>query len=791
MTYKIIVSILFGIIGFFINFNSITYPVGEYTVTILLGLLFPLIISISWGWRYGLLSALAGGSQSMWWLWGPSTGYAAFCVIPPFTLWIVWHGYLAQKRKNHQLKWWTNMYLGEIPFRLLNTLNLLTITRWAVHQNPPTWEWASNASNIIPYSFTFLIIIKPAIIGFILLLTVDVLLNLPIVQNFFGLKKIFDNHETDYIISGSLLIGVFYWFLDSFIYSYLDDSGLSFINYLISDIPQSNLYTRTIFFICCLVAGLITSKLLHKQRKNELALYQIKKESTHREALLSSLINSIPDLIWLKNKKGIYLACNPRFEKFFNAKENEIIGKTDYDFIDKELADYFRFNDKKAIMSGKSCINEEEVIFSNDGHKELLETTKTPMFNSKGKIIGILGIGRNITERKNLQNQLSQAKKLESIGRLAGGVAHDFNNMLSVIIGNCELIQYEIQDNVNLKNRLQQITYAAKRSAGLTKQLLTFARKETISPKKIDLNFSIEIILKMLRRLIGENIELIWKPDDNLWKINMDVGQIDQIMTNMCINASDSIKDIGTITIETKNVSVDGEYCKNHNDASIQDYVMLVISDNGCGMSKEIQEHIFEPFYTTKNDNNAPTTGTGLGLATVYGIMKQNKGFINVYSEINNGSTFKLFFPKHTKNDYENITPENEYKKILYGNETILLVEDEQNIMETVKAKLEKLGYTIYAFYKTEDAICSCKNINNIDLLITDVIMPKMNGMDLNNKIKSIHPHIKTLFMSGYTSDVIAHHGILHKGINFIDKPFSLVDISIKIREILDEKKLK
>nr|WP_320192868.1 PAS domain-containing protein [uncultured Desulfobacter sp.] len=399
------------------------------------------------------------------------------------------------------------------------------------------------------------------------------------------------------------------------------------------------------------------------------------KEVINREVLLSSLINAIPDLVWLKDKDGVYLACNSRFEDFFGASEGEILGKTDYDFLETHLADFFRTHDQNAMTKGSALTNEEEIVFASDGHSELLETTKTPMYDNNEELIGILGIGRDITERKLLQEQLAQSRKLESVGRLAGGVAHDFNNMLSIILGNSELIQDDISEGSSLDDHLQQIMYAAKRSAWLTRQLLAFARQETISPKKLDLNHNLEGILNMLRRLIGENIELVWKPGKNLWVIHMDAGQIDQIMTNLCVNARDSIDNVGCITIETQNISIDEAYCLEHADAQVQDYVMLTISDTGAGMSKEVQAHIFEPFYTTK----ISTKGTGLGLATVYGIMKQNQGFINVYSEPDKGSAFKLFFPRCIAGEETKALKET-HQNLPSGDEVILLLLVEDKI---------------------------------------------------------------------------------------------------------------
>ncbi|MFH2093292.1 MAG: PAS domain S-box protein [Pseudomonadota bacterium] len=382
-----------------------------------------------------------------------------------------------------------------------------------------------------------------------------------------------------------------------------------------------------------------------------------------------------------------------------------------------------------------------------------------------------------------LEKQLQQAQKLESVGRLAGGVAHDFNNMLSVILGYTELALELSGADDQLHDALKEIQKAALRSANVTRQLLSFARKQTIAPKAIDLNETIEAMLKMLRRLIAENIDLAWLPKRNLWSIKIDPNQIDQILANLCVNAKDSIQDIGKITIETDNVSFDKDYCHEHDGFIPGDYIMIAVSDNGCGMDKEILDNLFEPFFTTKGVGE----GTGLGLATVYGIVKQNKGFINVYSEPNKGTTFRIYFPRHAKKDLPKQKPESKETDAA-GCETILLVEDEEAILEIMTMMLDGLGYTVLAASNPTKAVeIGRSHKNKIDLLITDVVMPGMNGRDLAKRIAELFPTLKCLFMSGYTANVIAHHGILDQGVRFIQKPFSRQEFAKKVREVLDD----
>lgn len=530
-------------------------------------------------------------------------------------------------------------------------------------------------------------------------------------------------------------------------------------------------------------------------------IYVVGRDITEREMLEQSLresegfqralLKTIPDMVWLKDTNGVYLACNAKFERFAGSREENIVGKTDYDFVEKDLADSFLEHDRKAIAAGKPTSNEEWVTFADNGHSALLETIKTPMVDNKHKVIGVLGISRDITDRKSaeeekvrLRSQLQQAQKMESIGRLAGGVAHDFNNMLSVILGYSEMALEQVDPAQKLHTDLQEIINAAQRSADITRQLLAFARKQTISPKVLDINKTVEDITKMLQRLIGENIDLAWFPGEAVWPIMIDPGQIDQILANLCINARDAIGDVGKVTIETGTAEFDEKYCSHHFGFLPGEYVLLAVSDNGCGMNAETLDHIFEPFFTTKRSGK----GTGLGLSTVYGIVKQNNGFINVYSEVGQGTTFKLYFPRHrTKADF---FPEKEKEQPAErGTETILLVEDEPMILTMTAKMLESLGYIVFAAKTPREAIeLAREHAGKLQLLLTDVIMPEMNGRDLSKYMLSIHSNLKLLFMSAYTADVIAHHGILDRSVHFIQKPFSKEKLGAKVREVLDEK---
>ena len=371
---------------------------------------------------------------------------------------------------------------------------------------------------------------------------------------------------------------------------------------------------------------------------------------------------------------------------------------------------------------------------------------------------------------------------MESVGRLAGGVAHDFNNMLGVILGHTELALLQADESHDLYSNLKEIQTAAQRSADITKQLLAFARKQTISPKQLELNDTVESMLNMLRRLIGEDIDLVWQPAAHLWPVKMDPSQIDQILANLCINARDAIFGVGKLTIKTGRRSFDKKYCSNHPGFIPGDFVMLVVSDNGCGMDKDTLKNLFEPFFTTKDVGK----GTGLGLATIFGIVKQNNGFITVYSEPGQGSTFKIYLPRLvTDEDTDKAVPEK--KAAAGGAETILLVEDESSILRMARMMLESKGYTVLTAGTPTEAVEKAeKHSGAIDMLMTDVIMPEMNGRDLAGKITALYPDINLLFMSGYTADAIAHQGILDDRVAFLQKPFSMGDMTEKVRAVLD-----
>ncbi len=386
-------------------------------------------------------------------------------------------------------------------------------------------------------------------------------------------------------------------------------------------------------------------------------------------------------------------------------------------------------------------------------------------------------------ERQSLEDQLLQSQKMEAVGRLAGGVAHDFNNMLAVIGGHTEMALEDIDPDSPLRDDLLEIQKAAWRSADLTRQLLAFSRKQTIAPRILDLNDTIAGLLKMLRRLIGEDIDLLWKPAANLWRVKMDPAQLDQILANLMVNARDAITAAGKITIETARTEFDEQYCENHVDFIPGRYVLLAVSDNGTGMDRETVERIFEPFFTTKPRGS----GTGLGLSTVYGTVKQHNGFINVYSEPGTGSTFRIYLPAHEA-ESEAIGEKDAFEEIPTGTETILIVEDEESLLKLGKRLLEQLGYTVLEAGNPVLAIQTAQEYaGTIHLLVTDVVLPEMSGRDLWEKLAAERPDLKCLYMSGYTANVITHHGVLDEGVQFMPKPFSRDTLAKKVRKALEE----
>ena len=496
--------------------------------------------------------------------------------------------------------------------------------------------------------------------------------------------------------------------------------------------------------------------------------------------LLASAVDQAAEVIVITDAESVIQYVNPAFEVVTGFSRAEVIGRTPR-LLSSGLHGIEFYTELWETITSGSTWSGQFVNRKKDGSHYYENATISPVRNTEGTIVNYVAVKHDITRERELEEQLRQAQKMESVGRLAGGVAHDFNNMLQIMNGYIELSMTELEPGTSLYANLQQVRNVAHKSADLTRQLLAFARKQTVSPKLIAVNEAVSAALSMLRRLIGEDIELTWKPAKDTGRIMFDQSQFDQILTNLVANARDAISGVGNVIIEADNVEIDRDYCSHHSGFVPGAYVMLAVSDSGSGMDSETLSHLFEPFFTTKNVGQ----GTGLGLATVYGIVQQNNGLINVYSEPEHGSTFRIYFQR------SDLTPvvaaaAPAARGRPRGTETLLVVEDESGILEIARHLLEGLGYTVLAASTPEEAIQKAADFaGRIDLLITDVVMPQMNGRELSERLSTARPQMRCLFMSGYTADVIAHRGLLDAEIDFIPKPFSLAELARKVRDTL------
>lgn len=495
----------------------------------------------------------------------------------------------------------------------------------------------------------------------------------------------------------------------------------------------------------------------------------------------------VPFAIAMLDREMRYLCASRRWVTQYKLDNRDLLGLSHYEAFPR-IPERWKEVHRRAL-AGETVRNAEDCITRANGCVQWLRWEVRPWRQANGEIGGIVIFGEDITERKladqeseKLRKQLFQAQKMETVGRLAGGVAHDFNNMLGVIMGYTDLALNLVSPEDRLHANLQKIQRATEKAADIIRQLLAFARKQMTAPVVLDLNETVESMLKILHHLLGEDIDIVWKPRSEIPSVRMDPTQLDQILANLCINTRDAIGGVGKITIETNTVSLDEAYCSDHADVFPGEFVMLIVSDDGCGMDKQILDNLFEPFFTTKDRDK----GTGLGLSTVYGIVKQNGGFINVYSEVDHGTTFKIYFPSvHAEVSWGEKTTEK--KPNLRGSETILLVEDDESILALIKTVLEDYGYSVLATDKPSQALkMALSHLGPIHLLITDVLMPEMNGKELRNQLQGLQHEFKCIYMSGYTYDVIAHQGVIEEEMNFLQKPFSVLSLLEKVRDILD-----
>ncbi|WP_020588485.1 ATP-binding protein [Desulfobacter curvatus] len=442
----------------------------------------------------------------------------------------------------------------------------------------------------------------------------------------------------------------------------------------------------------------------------------------------------------------------------------------------------------RQIKTQKEVTNFHTEFRTADGGTVWLSFYSRSVRDDNGKLEYIEGMALDISqqkkaeeERKKLEAQLIHSQKLESVGRLAGGVAHDFNNMLSIILGYSDMMLQTVTPKDPNYERLVAISSAANRSAGLTGQLLTFASQQTVSPKILDLNKKIQDMINMLKRLLREDIDLQFLPGEDIGMVNIDPSQLDQILVNLCINARDAIVGIGQISIATGHVFMDEKYCRQHSDVVVGDYVTLSVRDNGCGMEPSMLDNIFEPFFTTKEDSK----GSGLGLSTVYGIVKQNNGSIHVHSEPGKGTVVTVRLPE-SRDVIPSVVHDTDTNVSSKGNETILLVEDEETLLNLCRETLEQMGYTVLATDSPREALrIAAEHPGEIQLLMTDIVMPGMNGLELADKLIREHPGIRCLYVSGYTTDVFFPNGVVEEGSHFLQKPYTKNDLKNMLRRIL------
>ena len=496
-----------------------------------------------------------------------------------------------------------------------------------------------------------------------------------------------------------------------------------------------------------------------------------------------SLVTNAPYGICRCDSTGKILDANPAFlELLGRATVNEIVGEHIFGLYAQNdrwfaLADFLRsaepFKGLTAEWKGK------------DTATTLVRISGRSVTDGRDGGIVFELFAEDVTERRALEDQLRQSQKMEAVGRLAGGIAHDFNNLLMVISGYSEFLLERLGAEPSLRGPAQEIASAAERASSLTRQLLAFSRKQMLAPRIVNLNDVATENIKMLTRMIGEDVDLVMVPGANLWPVRADAGQIEQVIMNLAVNARDAMPSGGKLTIETSNVTLDEDYARVHAPLPAGDYVMVALSDTGDGMDNETQSHIFEPFFTTKG-----TKGTGLGLSTVYGIIKQSGGYIWVHSEVGKGTTFKIYLPRvaSTGEAATQVAVPVDYRKVEPGRETILLVEDEPNLRYLARQYLEKQGYRVIEAADGAVAVqIAVAHEGVIHLLLTDVIMPGMNGRELAQRISEIRPNVKILYMSGYTENVIGQNGTLDAGVRLLQKPFNLRDLKSVVREVLDK----
>jgi two-component system cell cycle sensor histidine kinase/response regulator CckA len=504
-------------------------------------------------------------------------------------------------------------------------------------------------------------------------------------------------------------------------------------------------------------------------------------ELSRSEERYRDMVENAHDIIYSHDLEGNYTSINKAGERITGYTREEALRLNLEQTVAPEYVEKVRRMLARKLAGEEVTAYDLEIV-AKDGRRIAVEVN-TRLVYQGGVAVGVQGIARDVTERRQLEEQLRQAQKMEAVGRLAGGIAHDFNNLLTAITGYSDLTLRRLRPEDPLRRNVEEIKRAGDRAASLTRQLLAFSRKQVLQPKVLDLNSVVSDMEKMLRRLIGEDIELRTALAPELGSVRADPGQIEQVIMNLAVNARDAMPHGGNLIIETGNVSLDEGYATRHIAVKPGAYVMLAVSDTGEGMSEETQSRVFEPFFTTKEVGR----GTGLGLSTVYGIVKQSGGNIWVYSEAGEGTAFKIYLPRVDEAAQE-YKPHHEVEENLDGTETILLAEDDGRVRSLVRAVLEAHGYRVLEAKDGGAAVAiSERHGGPIHLLLTDVVMPKMSGRELADRLARVRPEMKVLYMSGYTDDAIVHHGVLDAGMKFIQKPFAAGALAQKVREVLGD----
>jgi PAS domain S-box-containing protein len=513
------------------------------------------------------------------------------------------------------------------------------------------------------------------------------------------------------------------------------------------------------------------------------------KRAEENVRLQSAALESAANAVMITDSDGRILWVNPAFSRITGYSLQEIIGKNPRILKSGRQDEEFYSGIWRTILSGQVWQG-EITNQKKDGSSYPEEMTVTPVRGQDGSITHFIAIKQDITERKDAasklqqaQEQLRQAQKMEAVGRLAGGVAHDFNNLLTAILGYCNFLEAGLERDDPRLQDIKEITASANRAAGLTRQLLAFSRRQILAPKVLDLNSVIENMEKMLRRLIGEDVDLSLSLDPKLQRTKVDAGQMEQVIMNLVVNSRDAMPQGGKLTIESRNVVLDAASPGRHDLIPVGRYVMAAVSDTGCGMDEKTKSHLFEPFFTTKGQGR----GTGLGLSTVYGIVKQSNGYIWVYSEPGKGSVFKIYLPA-TEESPEPLDEGSAGAADLRGSETVLLVEDDESVRHLLRRVLSQNGYTVLQARTGGDALQTFEHrAKEIDLVVTDVVMPEMGGRLLVDHLKSIQPDIKVIYISGYTDDAVIRHGELGIGVTFLQKPITPNVFLAKVRKVLDD----